>query len=286
MENEKTFTSFGAFGAAKKEEEKTQLQRLFDETLRDRLEQVPQGNYKSELPPIASISFSRPLGEHAKSMLYADLFYASEKGAERHITWTITNNGVMMGQTPRELRTLSHESIEREILRIVQSIDLTFWHPADIKIIPEQDPTGEKVEAGETRESMKRIIDSERLKFVEGQPGALFGFYEKQKGFSGYRVVVFPWGFVLENEQVGNAAFVAKLHDSIPIELEVLEKPPASRVDDAARDAIIATHIAPLLEQAKTRNDLVVNLGARRVVHNPKSWRESLGRAMQEYSKK
>ena len=102
--------------------------RLFDEVLKDKLDQVPAGTFKSDLPGVESITLEpfQKTGESGKKAFWATITYRSERGKPKAEKWAVMDDGRFLGQVPKELK-LSSRDVEHEILRLLQKIDISFF---------------------------------------------------------------------------------------------------------------------------------------------------------------
>jgi hypothetical protein len=266
------FSGFQALGAIKLESERD-LKERFEACMKDKLDTIPAGNYKTQLPGVDSISITHPLPQYAKDLLNVTLIYSLEPGKQRLKTARINNRGNISGDIPKEL-IVSEDDIKREVIRIVETIDTTFWHATKLQIFPEQDEAARKlgetgVEAGQ--KEVKGLIDPERLPFIENQQHALFGFYNEEDGFKGYRVTVFPTFIVVECELKGNAAFVVDLPEKLDIDPSTWQLPASKRVSDKDAQEIARRIWSPIAQAAKTRKQIVEMFGAERIEHKGES---------------
>lgn len=255
------------------------IERLFERVLGGKLDQAPQGSFDSKYEEIEVISFTKPMVRGgADASLNVVIYYESPEGKKRHFTWSISKEGVMGKNPPRELG-VPREALVREILETLERIDLDFWHTTDLEIIPQKDAGErkdsvdivEKTEVG--KESQGERIDSERLAFLRNQPGVLFGFLNDRAGFRGYRGVVFPNFVVLENPTVKNAAFFVDLPERIEVDEKVFRLPSSKRVPEERREELLQQYWLSIAERAKTKGELRSILAATRIVHTPDTWR-------------
>lgn len=282
MNGPEKFKSFGELGAALKkqnqEQEDKEIKELFDRALKDGFDTVPNGQFKSGLSGIESISMVSA-GEGKEKQIMPVVFYKTKGGKEAHSTWVVNQNGNISGDTPPYLN-LDRAEVTKEILKLIELINTGFWLKTKMVILPNADKGLDKEpgEGGE-KEPAEHPVDPERLPFLENQKDALFGFANEQKGFDGYFGIVFPGFIVLDNERKGNAFFVLDLEEKIEVAGEDLTKPPALRVSHKEKESIADARIKPILERALTKSQLRA-LGAERIVHTPNTWKEKIQEAI------
>ncbi len=274
-----------------KEKKRQEVRARFDTVLKDKFDLVSAGNFTGTAAPIESISIipfipeppDKVSGQKPEpKLVYATVFYRGDKGQQRHTTWSIGEDGRMSGQVPQELG-LAREAIAKEILRTIERVNLDFWHKTDLGVIPGQDVAVLPERRRELKEAPPEQgeqprVDLARLEFIERQPQVLFGFVNSKDGFNGYRGAFFPRCIVLENPQVGNAAYFVDLPDWLvsPEQAdEVFKLPVSQRVSADERERLIAQHWAPITERANTKGGLLA-IGATRVVHTPDQWQEKM----------
>lgn len=279
----KEFKSFEALDAALEE-------RDFERVLKGRFDKVVAGDFKCELPPLRSISIipvkAAVEGGGTRHSFNAVIYYQTPNEREKHVTWSVFEDGVFSGQVPKDL-PLSRTEISQEILRTIERIDFDFWHKTELPILPEHDE-GEEREAGTPHERREPpCIDPARLQFLEHQPQALFGFVDTHNGFRGYHGAVLPTVIVLEHPRLGNAAFVVPLHERISVSPDVFNRPPSSRMDEGMVQELLARYWSPIARGARTRRELLKNFGAVRVVHQgpETAWQQRLQKAIEEFSR-
>lgn len=275
------FTSFREFGAAMgrpvqpqakpqakpQERPRSELDELFERTVGGRIDRIPEGNFKSNLEPITSIAFTRQATETpGNEAVSATIFYPGRNGKPHNTTWSIFEGGIS-GIVPRDL-LLSSASVRTEILRILGTIHIEFWHQTALDILPfkdEGEARGPVFEDG-ARKSEEPRFDPDRLAFFETQPKAIFGFVNRRHGFRGYYGTVFPHLIILEHPIVDHAMYV--VHLSEPVLTRVAGKPSAEEVE-----AILEKHWRPLADLAKTKKQLV-EAGAKRLTHKSPEWKK------------
>ena len=211
--------SFSDLGKLATDMKKAEQKVVFERVLKDKFEKVPAGNFTTELSQIDSISIIPVHSKDGRFSINAIIYYKNEQKKENHITWSISGDGTIFGQVPPNLK-VDREELAMEILKTIERINIDFWKKTDLDILPNSDE-GEStgIEGVSKKDDFTRSrTDPERLRFLEGQPMALFGFVNKKNGFKGFRGAVFPTFIVLENDQVGNAAYIVDFPE--PIELE------------------------------------------------------------------
>ena len=247
------------------------------ESLKEKFDDIPNGQFPSKLPNIDSISVISA-GEGMEKEIQVILFYKNKLNKDAHCTVSIDRNGVFSGDYPDV--KIDNDTLKNEILGLINKISAGFWKKTNIEILSEKDEGPEKGPAdGDGPESKPSLPDPDRFPFMENQPRSLFGFVNVLDGFNGYRGTVFPKAIVLENERKGNAAFIVDLTEPIEVDEKVFEKPPSSRFTRAESEVILNKYWKPIAEKAKTKKELVA-LGAERVIHSQNTWKEKLQAAI------
>jgi len=279
---------FNTFGDALIERKRQENRKIFDRVLKGKFEKISAGDFESALPPLESISIipvqiSEKEG-HVRHSLNAVVYYRTHSGAEKHITWSVFEDGTISGFLPKDL-SIAREDLAGEILNTVERIHFDFWRKTDLPILPKSDEDDrEPIEPkGGKRED--RPLQPERLEFLRGQQSILFGFVNERNGFRGYHGAVLPHGIILEHPRFGNAAYVVRLSEPIvDTDTDVFDKPSIARVDDATARKILEKVWAPIAKQAETRGELRDKFGAKRIVHTPDTWQRHLQAAIDELS--
>lgn len=247
------------------------------ESLKEKFDDIPNGQFPSKLPNIDSISVISA-GEGMEKEIQVILFYKNKLNKDAHCTVSIDRNGVFSGDYPDV--KIDNDTLKNEILGLINKISAGFWKKTNIEILSEKDEGPEKGPAdGDGPESKPSLPDPDRFPFMENQPRSLFGFVNVLDGFNGYRGTVFPKAIVLENERKGNAAFIVDLTEPIEVDEKVFETPPSSRFTRAESEVILNKYWKPIAEKAKTKKELVA-LGAERVIHSQNTWKEKLQAAI------
>lgn len=286
MNESEGIKSFDALADVLKEQEKSNTAKLFQETINERFENIPKGHFSSKIPGVKSISFIpfKPSKDGERPQIHAVINYESSQGKENHTTWSIFQDGTILGKIPTDAK-LNKRDLEQEIIYNLEQICDTFWYETDIKILPEHD-SKEEVERPINKPGTQKIeqppIDGERIEFLRKIDGAIFGFFNKDVGFDGYRAAIFPTFIVLENDDKGNAAFIVPLLKPFKIDDEDRESifnPRKKKLDREKSEKLIAEYWGPIGEKAKTRTALRA-YGAERIVHTPEVWKAKLEEAI------
>ncbi len=279
--------------AAPRQETKEDSAKLFDEVLKDKFENVPSGTFKSDLLGVESITL-KPLkpGKSEKKAFWATIAYRAKNGKEKSKTLVVEESGAFLGEMPEELR-LRRPEVIIEILRLLKGIHISFWHKTSHDILPLSDEgtAPERMGGADTDAPAESLpVDKERLAFLVDQPRALFGFENENNGFDGYVGTFFlprtkgrSLVVVLENERVGNAAFVYTLPEDASIEVNegIFALSADERVSEKLRKEITDKLWQPVADRAKTRRGIKA-LGAARVVHMGDDWKKRLQEAIDE----
>ncbi len=301
------FKSFEEFGQAAKQERvenlKQQIDNIFEKSIKDDFDSIPEGPFKSSLPGISWIAFARPTdrktGERSTGTLNAVIFSKNESGKDVNHTWAVNKDGAIkpIQKIPPELtKKYGQEEIALEIASLLERIGPSFFHLTDLDIIPAQDPGAPRKEDGTDGPDVidggrENPIDPEREKFIRSLPNAKFATVNREKGLRGYMVVFLDGTDVVyvENQAYDNAAFVG---DILPekVNMKDIEEEISAQKEQAGQDkkvskdelrkAVEERYWAPISEKVKTRSDLV-SLGAKRYVHTPGKWQENVRQAIE-----
>ncbi len=299
------FKSFEEFGQATKQAESEDLKQkiddIFEKSIKEDFDSIPEGPFKSSLPEISWIAFARPndrkTGEDNPNVVNAVIFSKTESGKPINHTWTINKNGGIrpVQDIPVDLaQKYSQDQISLEIMGLLEKINPSFIHFTKSDIIPLQDK-GESREVlpGPKGPPVEKPIDLNRVHFLQTIRGAEFEFVNEDKQFRGYTGIVFNGtenGFIyLENQYKDNAAYIVDLPE--PVEMEMIErefrqtksKEEQENISkDDIREQAVKKYWDPISEKAKTRRALM-DLGiAEKVVHNdPKVWQEAIRKAIE-----
>ncbi|KKU06352.1 MAG: hypothetical protein UX07_C0002G0004 [Parcubacteria group bacterium GW2011_GWA2_45_30] len=265
-----------AWKKSSKEAEEKEIGDLFERVLKGHIKDVPRGNFPSRLSGIGSMTFIPLLKENGatEDCVNAVIFYTNKNGKEARFTWTISERGMQYGVMPSSI-DITREVIAKEILQIIERVNLSFWKKTNLDILPNHDEGEPREKTVRGEGGGKDLTDPERLEFMQSQPRAISGFLNKIKGFTGYRGIIFPNFIILENDKKDNAAFIFDLPRKIEIEAERFRLPSSQRINDAEQKNILAEFWKPISEQAKTRKELQA-LGAKRIIHTPGKWKEKM----------
>ena len=298
------FKSFAEFGKSAKQERAQNLQQqidgIFEKSIKDDFNSIPEGPYESVLPEINWIAFARPTdrktGEKSENVLNAVIFSKNESGKNVNHIWTVNRNGAIKPaqEIPPELsKKYSQEEIALEMASLLERIGPSFIHLTNLDVLPLQDEgESREVSSGSKGVPIERPIDPTREKFLQSQRGAMFEFANRSIGFKGYKGLLFDKFIYLENPFRDNAAFIIDLPERV--DLEAIEKELSAKKSEAGevskvskgelREAVLKRHWEPISEKAKTRKELMA-LGAQRFVHTPETWQENIRRAIAERTK-
>jgi hypothetical protein len=276
------FKSFEEFGQAAKQEQvqnlKQQTDDIFEKSIKDDFDSIPEGPFKSNLPEINWIAFARPTnrktGERNTETLNAVIFSKTESGKTINHTWTVNRGGTIrpIQEIPVNLaQKYSQEEIALEIASLLERIGPSFIHLTDLDIIPAQDKGPEREEGDliidyiDGPQGGEKPVDPERVHFLQSLRGANFEFANKNTGFKGYQGLLFDDFVYLDNLYKGNAAFIVDLPESV--DAEAVEKELTLRKSQAGeegevskkelREEILMRYWKPIDDKAKTRKELV-----------------------------
>lgn len=299
------FKSFEEFGQATKQAESENLRQqvddIFEKSIKDDFESIPEGPFKSSFPEINWIAFARPkdrkTGENNPNVVNAVIFSKTESGKDINHTWTINKNGGIrpIQDIPVDLaQKYSQEQIALELVGLLEKINPAFVHFTNLDIIPLQDKgESREVTPGPKGPPVEKPIDPNRVHFLQTIRGAEFEFANEEKQFRGYTGIVFDGaknGFIyLENQYIDNAAYIVDLSEPVDMEMverELRQETPQDDQDKITkkqiRDKAVDRYWKPISDKAKTRKELM-GLGiAEKVVHkDPKVWQDAIRKAIE-----
>lgn len=91
----KEFKSFAEFGQAVNQDKIQQLKQktddIFEKSIRDDFESIPEGSFKSSLPEISWIAFARP--KNSPESINVTIFSKNESEKGQHHTWRVSRGG-------------------------------------------------------------------------------------------------------------------------------------------------------------------------------------------------
>lgn len=249
----------------------------FDRVLKGRFAKVPHDKFTTKLEPFTSVTLAPFKTSSGKYQLNATFFYETDEGRDISATWTLFEDGVVSGRIPNGLK-VTRDEIKSEILRLIEQIDLTFWHKANLTMFPEADegtprPPRKRGEGGE-----EPPFDMDRLDVLRALGGRT-GFFLDEFKLRGYHGVIIHGKrgsiFVVDNQVIGNASFV------IPtgVHIEISENPSDGEIDEA-----VQTYLKPIIDKAPSRKRLVAEAGAVRIVHIG-DWQNALRKAVDNFTK-
>ncbi|MEY4745198.1 MAG: hypothetical protein RL272_1143 [Candidatus Parcubacteria bacterium] len=202
------------------EREKRELTKEFNEVLSGKFDLIPEGaGFSSSLEGVQKMTIMAP---RTKDQAHVWLKYESMSGRPGGATLTITKDGQLIGRLPEELSSLRREDILREALADLRAVDLDFWVQTDKEVAPPGDwprSTEGREENGSEGQGGSGVLDLERLKFLQKQPGALFGHVTQKPGFKDYRVFFFKNFAIIEHPETVNAAYFIDFETPLPDEL-------------------------------------------------------------------
>ena len=144
------------------------------------------------------------------------------------------------------------------MLRIAEMIRIDFWTEIEDNVMKAGTEGPRDGDADPRKEKGKgKQEDLERIEFLTGQDGAVFGFYTgKGVGFNGYRGFVFDRFVVLDSPEIGNAAYVIEGTPSIST---------ADGLNDDEKKAWVKEHVTSQTKD-KSRQQLR-DEGAQQIIH-------------------
>lgn len=240
------------------------------ERIKTQFHRIRRGHFESNLKEVDSFIFT-PVGNNEERSVNVTVIYKGKGGSKKRFPLALLEDGGLSGPIPADC-TESKENLKMEIFRILDTVNLEFWHGTDVDILPESDKKEETEEKGEVNKKEEAGVRPERLEFMAKQRGALFGFIGKE-GFDGYQASVFQHPtekkafIILENEKYGNAAFVVDIkHIPVPPEKLNPSEPPV--FSDKEVSEIAHSIWDPIAEKARTRKELQEHFRAKRVLHS------------------
>ncbi len=250
---------FEAAKAAEEREVEKKRKERFDSVLKGKYKFIPKGvNFESEIDGINSISLLAP--PEGGASMQAVVFYEGKNGKERHETVSLTPDGKRLGWQKILKGKAEPDDVFNEIMRIAEMIRIDFWTEIDENVMTsgETDPSSGDSVPGEGPEKGKgKQEDLERIEFLTGQGGAVFGFYTgKGVGFNGYRGFVFDGFVVLDSPEIGNAAYVIEGTPNISLE---------DGLTDDEKKAWVKEHVTSNTKN-KSRQELR-DEGAQQIIH-------------------
>lgn len=253
----------------------------FEKLLKNKFEDLKDGTWESGIPEIDSIQIykDKPNEEGKINSLGINVFWQKE-GETHTANFKLLEDGTLIGRMPIERGlNIDKDELVDDILHTVETVDMDFFEYLDEDIL-HPDETGAllptKREGGGEREEGK--TDPRRIKFMENQERALFGFASKKSGFNGYYGFVFPNFFVLEHKRIGNAAFFVNLEESLDIDQKRFKLSSERRATKEERMAILKNYIEKYINSSKTQ---IVSMGAERKYHphmDNEKWEEKMQR--------
>lgn len=276
-----TFKSFEAMGAHIKEKEAEENQKRFKEIFEDKFETFSGGNFKSVLPNVESISITKPLPSKdgkIDNLWITPLYKKADKSYLYHRTlFSLDRNGELrtVDKIPSELKSITKNQFYKEILDITEAINLNFFESVNDEILPSDDWLKNKIKKQENiKEPIEKreSIDPNRIKLMNNHQKVLFGINGINSGFKGYFGWFFPTFLVLENENIGNAAYFFDFKEPIQIDSNRFKLPPAQRVLKKERQEIIHKYWEPIANLTKYE---ALEEGAVRIWHpriDDKEW--------------
>lgn len=223
------------------------LQSEFNQVLKDKFRLIPNGStFFSKLEGVKDIRIFTPRDKENPENAYIMPFYDGEnrngKTIEKHTTFTINNEGGILGEVPEELKHLTRNQIIKEALDDLTSIGLkildkrTIFLDDDLEVIPPGDwPMAKRIKQGEHKSRVP--LDPDRYQFFTQQqdllyvvhPGKLtrinygagdrFGTGSKIADLSDYHSFIFPKGVIFENEVCENNLFYYQYDNELSKEI-------------------------------------------------------------------
>src|SRR3989344_2790432 len=133
------FDTLESWGKSRQEEQAQNLKQktddVFEKSIKDDFDSIPEGPFKSSLPEIGWIAFTRPTnrktGERNTETLNAVIFSKTESGKTVNHTWTVSRSGTIrpIQEIPVNLaQKYSQEEIALEIAGLLERINPAFLH--------------------------------------------------------------------------------------------------------------------------------------------------------------
>lgn len=254
----------------------------FERLLKDKFEDIKDGTWESAIPEIDSIQIyrDRPDEEGKIESLGINVFW--EKGGEKHTAhFKLLKDGALAGKMPIERGlNIDKDELIDDILHTAETVNMDFFEYLDEDILHSDEtgaPIPRKREGREEKnEREEGKTDPRRIKFMEDQEKALFGFASKKSGFDGYYGFVFPNFFVLEHKKIGNAAFFVNLEEFLDIDQKRFKLSPERRATKEERIKILKNYIEKYINSSKNQ---IISMGAERKYHphiDNEKWEEKM----------
>lgn len=244
----------------------SELKRDFNDTLRDRLQLIPKNwQFPLQLPnvPQATSISVIPLenAEHVYVLLH---FTHPGSGVDDHITFTLDNNGMLMGRIPQDLAPLTRDQILKALISDCKRIDLDRCADLNYSVFASSDLEGFKKLDGAQPEDFvfdkKATVDPARLELLNSL-GALTIFRGNPDGpIRQYYVAIFSGKkdfALLESPHLRNAAFVIPI--DLPVSAEEIRA--MSRADKFLLGELLQPQLSITRRQAGQVGTRIVHIG-------------------------
>lgn len=260
----------------------------FERLLKNKFDEFKAGSWESTIPEIESIQiYKSNLNKDGK--LIVNVIWVKEN-KEHSARFKLLESGLLIGGIPRDRGlNIDKDELYDDVLHIVETINMPFFEYLDEKVLL-PNVTGLSKERIFQRKQKEKKEDEEKyntdprhIQFMTNQKRVLFGFTDKETGFTNYYGFVFPKFFVLENEKIGNAAFFYNFKRPLDVDQKRFNLPPERRMTQAERKEILKKYIEQFLNSKKSQ---IVSMGAERKYHphmDNKKWEE---RMQQEIDKR
>lgn len=204
---------------AKKEEDRSNLNKRFENILQGHFDRIPRGlRYESRLPSIESVAV---LDYPGNKGAYLVVYYNGKrlgdgKDVIKHITLTLTNDSRLIGELPQDLRNLSKDDILSELLDTTASLHIGSWGSLQGSFLPpgKWDQKREPGKDGSDRGPYISQEDIDRIQHIQSMHGYIYSFYPEQEsrggGFQEYQIHLFPHVAIFESPATGNNTYFIK----------------------------------------------------------------------------
>lgn len=257
---------FGELKAEREKQERQEIQELYDNVLKDNFDEVPNAGFAVEdAANVESIAINQvpdlPAGERQLSVT---VNYRGTGDKPWHVDGHIferSGTGMVEIKLPGNF-PLTHEQLAKTVLKDIESMRFDFYHETSLKILPEKDEPAAGRGGTPERKQLPPIDRGrkEQLELLRNQPGVLFGVRDSDSWYNDYHVFLFRGGLVLESGEYGNAAYVVRFSEKLPVAQDPKE--------EEQREEIVDQYVRPIFKQALSRKQLQEQFAAKKVVHS------------------
>ena len=262
-----TYTSFADMADAQ-QQKRLAKQRALQQQNQERFKEILSGQFEafdtvrrwpllqSTTKGIRALRFYR--APEMGDSLNIEIYYRDKNKKQSRELGSISKGGVFSMRLPKTLQHVDRDLLFSEILEDIDRLHPSVWVPLDSDIVVREE-TGKAKEGGNGNGGEEVTVDPQRIEFLRKQPDFLAGGIGGKK-LNGYLAFLFRDMVVLDNQNIGNAAFVQKIENPLS------DKEVTDAKTRSGRIHLIQNYIMPLI--GRTRRELVA-AGAERVVHKP-----------------